>query len=323
MDPVMDSGKSTTVRSLPLAFRAVGLGLRTLDRLAPARAAKVATTLFCRPPKHTRPKREEAWLGGATPFRVRQGRSQVQAWRWGQGERIVFLMHGWAGRGAQLGAMVQPLLDQGLSVVTWDALGHGESEGRSSSLVEFADAAFAVARELRQQPYGIIGHSMGASAASLAVAEELPTGRLALISPPASLLHFVDEYSRSMDFRPEMRERVIGRMNQTFKVNMADFDVENIGFDSFEGGDHVLVIHDTEDREVSIEHGERVAKALGARRLHRTSKLGHRRILLADEVVQAAVEWIAHGKGRTADAQGHLGSAIMQPDPVGDPVGTC
>ncbi len=271
-------------------MRATGWGLRTLGHIAPNRAAATSAAIFCRPAKNTRPAREREWLASADPFRARQGRSEIQAWRWGDSQQVVFLMHGWAGRGAQLGAMVQPLLDRGLSVVTWDAPGHGDSPGRSSSLVEIADSAFAVARKLRLEPHGIIAHSMGASAATLAIAEGLSIQRAALISPPASLLHFTKEYAEALGFSAPMRDRLIASMNRTFSVNMADFDIESM---NVKGGDRVLVIHDTNDREVPIEHGQRVAKAIRAGRFHRTEKLGHRRILHDGEIVQEAAGWVS------------------------------
>jgi pimeloyl-ACP methyl ester carboxylesterase len=57
----------------------------------------------------------------------------------------------------------------------------------------------------------------------------------------------------------------------------------------------VLVAHDTDDKEVSYEHGIRLAELLGARLLT-TSGLGHRRILFAPEVVSAIVEFIEQGR---------------------------
>ncbi|MFT7074346.1 MAG: pimeloyl-ACP methyl ester carboxylesterase [Planctomycetota bacterium] len=290
MNTTMPSAKkSTNVRALPFPLRAVAMGLRTLDKFAPQRAATTSARLFCYPPKHARPRREQAWLENATPFRVRLGRSEVRAWRWGSGDRVVFLMHGWAGRGAQLGGMVEPLLKRGLSVVTWDGPGHGDSPGSSSSLVELSDSAFAVARHLRLDPHGIIAHSMGGGAMGLALAEGLDVKRAVLISPPASLLHYVDQYAGAMGFSLAMQDRLTETMNRSFRVNMADFDVEAM---RVPGGERLLVIHDEGDLEVPFEHGERVARAVGAAGLIRTEGLGHKRILLSDRVVRTATDWI-------------------------------
>ena len=295
----MSTQKSTTVRTiqdpqpqpLPLAFRAAAFGLRALGTVAPGRAAAASAKIFCHPMQHARPRREKEWLADALPFKVRVARNEIQAWRWGTGERHVFLMHGWAGRGAQLGAMVAPLLERGYSVVTWDGPAHGESGGRTSSLVELADATFAISRKLRREPYGIIAHSMGAGAAAVAISEGLGFERAVLISSPASILHFVHGYAEMMGFGPDMSDQIVGWMNRTYSVDLADYDVEAMDVPH---GERMLLIHDDEDKEVPIEHGERVAKAVGAHRFVRTKGLGHRRILYAEETVHQAVEWI-HG----------------------------
>jgi pimeloyl-ACP methyl ester carboxylesterase len=57
----------------------------------------------------------------------------------------------------------------------------------------------------------------------------------------------------------------------------------------------VLVVHDTDDREVPYADGPRLAGLLGARLLT-TNGLGHRRILYAPEVVAAIVDFIEDGR---------------------------
>jgi pimeloyl-ACP methyl ester carboxylesterase len=289
----MSINKSTTVRTIPLTLRAAACGLRALGAVAPGSAAAASAKLFCYPPQHPRPSREATWLEEALPFKVRVGRSEVQAWRWGTGSRVVFLMHGWAGRGAQLGAMAAPLVQRGYTVVTWDGPAHGESDGKTSSLVELADAAFAVARKLRAEPYGVIAHSMGAAAAALAMGEGLAFQRVVMISSPASMLHFIHGYAEVMGFSPGLRERMTRWMNRTYSVDLADYDVEVMDVPH---GERILLIHDERDKEVPIEHSERIAKAAGIHQFIRTQGLGHRRILYAETTIEQAVGWIDGGQ---------------------------
>lgn len=287
----MRDKKSTTVRSIPLSIRVTRAGLAGLSRIAPRTTARAASTLFCRAPRHGRPAAEAELLARSRPFEVRLGRRALQAWAWGEdtGERLALLAHGWGGRGSQLGAFVDPLVARGFRVVTWDAPGHGDSPGRSSSLVEIVDGIFAVTRHLRAEPDGIIGHSMGAGAAGVAIAEGLGFGRAAWLSPPASLVHFTREFASFIGGHSSLAEEVIASMEARFHVRLQSFDVENV---SAPHGDRMLVIHDRRDREVAFEHGERVARALGAAELVATDGLGHRRILKDPAVIERAVEWL-------------------------------
>ena len=52
---------------------------------------------------------------------------------WGAGPSVL-LVHGWEGRGAQLGALVDPLVAAGYRVVALDGPAHGDSPGRLSTL---------------------------------------------------------------------------------------------------------------------------------------------------------------------------------------------
>ncbi|MEM6673878.1 MAG: alpha/beta hydrolase [Planctomycetota bacterium] len=284
----MPISNSTTVRAIPFSLRATRFALTNVARIAPAPAARAASWMFCRPARHRLPAAERDLLTTADPFDVRLGRQRLRAWRWGTGERLVLLVHGWSGRGAQLGCFVQPLLDRGLSVVAFDGPGHGASTGTSSSLVEMADACFAVTRTLRETPFGVVGHSMGAAAAAIAVAEGLGAERAAWISPPASLGYFIDEYAAFLGFHAPARESIVRAIESTFHVTLDELDVERL---EVPGGDRMLVLHDVDDREVPAEHGRRVAQALGAA-FETTSGLGHRRILRDRAVAARVASWI-------------------------------
>lgn len=277
-------------------MRLAAFGLRSLGAVAPSSAATKCAELFCRPGRPRRPRREVGWLESAVPFDVRMGRTRLQAWRWdppsggaGEAPPTVMLLHGWGGRGAQLGAFVEPLQAAGFRVVTWDGPGHGDSDGDSCSLVELADATFAVARTLRARPEALIAHSMGAGAGALAIAEGLDAKSAVWISPPASILHFINGYAGALQLTDTVRERMIETMNRSFHVDLTDYDVEAMNIPH---GDRMLVIHDEDDKEVPIEHGERVQAAAKAASFIKTQSLGHRRILGDAGVISASIDWI-------------------------------
>lgn len=291
----MTATKSTTVRSLSLPLQAARAGLSGLSRLSPRAGGRAASALFCRVPRHRRPAHEVELLERATPFEVRLGRRALRAWSWGapDAERLALLVHGWAGRGTQLGSFVDPLVARGFRVVAWDAPGHGASPGRSSSLVEIVDALFAVTRTLRRSPDGLVGHSMGAGAAGVAIAEGLEFGRAAWISPPAGLVHFTRLFTSMIGGHASLHDEVVAAMERRFHVKLDDYEVENV---TVPHGERMIVIHDRRDREVGFEHAERVAAALDASDLVATSGLGHRRILKDPDVIDRVTRWLADAR---------------------------
>src|SRR5262245_22361365 len=128
-DDFVDLMKSTIVRShkesrfQPL-LRGAGA---VLSAVAPGLAARLAARMFLTPRRHPRPLAERSLLMTARSDPLLVGGRPVESWTWGAGP-LVLLVHGWSGRGTQLGALIDPLVAHGLSVAAFDAPGHGDSD---------------------------------------------------------------------------------------------------------------------------------------------------------------------------------------------------
>src|SRR5262245_23744728 len=136
---------STTVRSFRESptLRAVRAGHRVLSAVTLETAAARAERLFLTPPRPRRPTWEVELLAGAEARPMRVGARRIETWTWGTGPSVL-LVHGWGGRGTQLGAFVAPLVAHGFSVVTFDAPGHGASDDGLVIIPELMEAIRAV-----------------------------------------------------------------------------------------------------------------------------------------------------------------------------------
>ena len=209
---------------------------------------------------------------------------------WGDGPETVILVHGWSGRGLQLGAFVEPLVEKGFRVVTYDAPGHGDARGRKSSMPAFAVALGAVARRFGPVS-AVIAHSLGSTAAVYALAHrELAADRFVAISPSARLHAVRERFGEMTGFTPS----IINRMRDIFEDRM--------GFDWEESEPlrlaptmscPLMVIHDFDDRFIPHSEGTELADTWPGGRLTTTTGLGHHRILRDPEVVESAVGFIS------------------------------
>src|SRR5262245_33403196 len=118
------------MRLLRLLFRAVQV-------VSPNSAARLAERLFFTPHGSRLTPTMRAVLDRAQPFQVEVEGQRIVGWSWGEGP-AVYLVHGWGSRGGRLSAYVQPLVDAGFRVVAFDALAHGDSGGRMSSMPQMA-----------------------------------------------------------------------------------------------------------------------------------------------------------------------------------------
>jgi pimeloyl-ACP methyl ester carboxylesterase len=276
----------------PFALHAMRAGLQVLSRISPSGAAAVAEQVFLTPKRRSRPADENRVLEEAYPFKLPSKHGDLAAWGWGDdGGPRVLLVHGWEGRGAQLGPLVGPLTEVGFRVVAFDAPAHGDSPGQHSSLVHFADAVEAAAHALGPL-YGVVAHSMGGPATLWASRSRSIAARLVLVAPPLDIRDFTRSLSRTLGLPEEVRERIHVRLEARFGVG-----ADALRSDRLAGKVRgpALVLHDENDREVPIACGEAIARALPGSTMVRTQGLGHQRILRDPQAIETITRFLAPG----------------------------
>ena len=283
--------KSTTDRS-NATREAIRTFISGLSRNTPGLAARLAEQLFTWVPRTVAPEKELLWAAHSSRSSIPWRRGSLTTWSWGKDRSLsrVLLVHGWGGRGLQLGGFAAPLVAAGHRVVTFDGPGHGASSGRRSNLLDMARGITTAAEHLG--PFtGIIGHSIGATAAVYALSQgRLATSRVVAIAPP-SRMHAVTERFRAMaGFTPEVLDRMRRRFEARLGFRWDDLEPGQLGasLDS-----SLLVIHDRHDREIPWQEGSALAEASPAARFVLTQRLGHRRILRDPVVIDLATEHLS------------------------------
>lgn len=275
-------------------LRLVRAGFAILGTVAPGLAARVAVRLFFHPRRHARPRREREILATAAEMELPDG---LRGHAWGSGERTVLLVHGWEGRGAQLGAFVAPLLAAGRRVVAIDGPAHGDSPGHETTLVEYARALLAVERVVGPLE-GLVAHSFGVAAAAVALDRGLRAERAVLIAGPASVEDVVDRYIRMVGLPRRVAERFRRAMVEKVGRRPEEIQIASIGPRLRVPA---LVFHDPEDPEVPYADALAIAACWPGARLRTVSGHGHRRILRAEEVVREATAFLAVDDGDEGD----------------------
>jgi pimeloyl-ACP methyl ester carboxylesterase len=269
--------------ALRTAFRAVGA-------VAPGVAARWAETIFCTPPRHEPRSAEEEFLATGRRFSVRWEQEELAAWEWGSG-RTVVLVHGWGSRAGRLTDLAKALAGGGFRVVAYDAPAHGLSTGRFASLPEFARALRALAQVVGSV-FGVVGHSLGGAAATLAIRDGLATSRAVLLAPPADVAVFSHAFASHVGLPARAHATMRRNLETRLRMRWADIHLPTL---APRLRVPVLVVHDEEDPDVPYAHAEEIVRAWPDARLMTTTGLGHRAILRDPAVVRATVEFLRQG----------------------------
>jgi pimeloyl-ACP methyl ester carboxylesterase len=277
--------KSTNVRPVTAVTRALRVGF-TLVRPWPGVGARWAEALFFTPP---RPRSTAAAAGDARREDVEvPGLARVATWVTGTGPRV-YLLHGWGGTAAQLRGLAAHLVAEGFSVVSLDAPAHGHSEGRRSSIPEFARALVAVVAH-HGPAHAVVAHSLGGAALAFAMRSGLAVGRAVLVAPPADPVSWTRAFAERVRVGAAALARLQERTEDRLRARWSDLHVPGLV-----AGLHApaLVVHDRGDRDVPWRDGALVACAWPGAALLTTTGLGHNRVLQDAAVGRTIAAFVA------------------------------
>lgn len=276
--------------------------LNATSHVAPRLAGRMTFALFARPLGRSRPRpSEQELLAAARTGRIAVNGKSVVTYVWGDGERPVLLVHGWSSRGSRFAGFITALRDKGYSPVTFDAPGHGDSQGRATTILEYRE----IIRQLHARHgdfEAVVAHSFGVLAAFFALRDGVVAHRIVGIGGVGSFDYLVDGFCAGLGLRDRLKHELRRRIERLlFPGEPEIWRRFNVMYRPEEVAVPVLLFHDQGDGMVPLAQSQVIAEAHGERaRLVVTRGLGHRRILGDPEVVAEAVDFAMSGRDETA-----------------------
>lgn len=289
--------KTRQSRPEPIILKLFQLAFTIGGRLSPKIASDFAYKLWITSPRFKTPESERRAMESAIIEFHCIKNHKIATYSWGRtkpvAKPLVLLVHGWSGRGTQLGSFVEPLLDAGYRVLSFDAPAHGQSSGKQTTIFEIVDVMLSL-----QEHYGefdsVISHSFGGPCTALAIQKGLKVKRFVAISPPATIMGLVTKFISALHINDKTGAQLIYRIEKIFgehvwhELSMTTL-VKNLAVPGF-------VIHDTHDVDIPWEEGQIIANTWSNASFKSTEDLGHRRILRDADVIAAAVNFISDKK---------------------------
>ena len=274
-------------------LRAVRWTFPKVEKIAPFLAHRYFVKIFFTPLRYRVPEKEQLIEKKAEKFEVFVAKKKIQCYSWGKGP-VVLLAHGWAGRATQLRKFIEALTSHGYRVVGFDGPAHGQSDGKSTNIVEF-EVAFKRIYELVGVPEAIICHSFGGGAALFAAMNGLPVKKLINIASPTIADEIIRTYLRAINGSWETGKFFKRYVLRTYGKSFEEFTALHF-ISNMQQAIDILLIHDENDEEVTIDHAKALMSLYPNAKLFQTAGLGHTRILKDDAVIARTVTFIRENR---------------------------
>ncbi|MGE0284427.1 MAG: alpha/beta hydrolase [Rhizobiaceae bacterium] len=276
------------------------------EHISPALTGRAAFELFCRTPgsasltkgERRAVERASAFMNQARHHRLptSSGCAMLHEFR-PQGKDArgsVLVIHGWRSRTEYMNTLIEGLLEAGYRVLSLDLPGHGGSLGRRLNMALAVEAVRRAADWFG--PFtAMVGHSFGGAVAvnaavgSVEGLAPVAVDRLVTIASPSSLPKLFADFGRMLKLGPRSQSMVEAQVERLTGRGIAEFDSAR---QLLRVPLPTLVIHDADDREVSVDEARSTARAGNHVRLHVTKGLGHRRIITDQNVVRETVGFV-------------------------------
>jgi pimeloyl-ACP methyl ester carboxylesterase len=287
--------KNTSIHTQSLKIpKFILLSSKFISFISPKLTVLYIAKLFTTPIKHKIPKRELHMDRDSVQklVTIPSLNKQVVVYEYGESEKKILLVHGWSGRGTQLVKIADELLKSGYSTVSFDAPAHGKSPGNNGIMTDFIAAILEIDKQ-----YGpfdaAVGHSLGGMSILNAIKHGLQLKSAAIIGSGDIVQDIIEDFVAKLQLNPNFANLLRLHFEKKHGEKMKDYSA----YRSAQNTDiSMLVVHDKDDPEVSVKAGIHIHQHLINGTLMLTERLGHRKILGHQDVINRVVTYITNNK---------------------------
>jgi esterase/lipase len=263
---------------------------KLLQMISTGLAARFAALVFGTPLRHERSERELAFMESAqvSQLHIPAIDKNIQVFTYGYSRKKVLLVHGWSGRGTQMYRIADKLLEHGYMVISFDAPAHGDSDGKTTLIIEFIASIMAL-QKIHGPFVAAIGHSLGGMALLNAIGRGLKLEKVVSISAGDDIEYFFREFVSKLQLKEKVFKKLKKGFQKRFGIRLQELSG---GHAAKEVMIPALVVHDKNDKEVPVSCAQGIRQNLKIGSLLLTEGLGHRRILHDEQVITDIVKFI-------------------------------
>ncbi len=249
-----------------------------------------AAKLFTTPISFKRPKRE---LGMLQTSQVRkiylpENNKKVEILSYGFSNKKVLLAHGWCGRNTQLFMIANKLLENGFMVISFDGPSHGNSDGKTTNLLEFISTIKEINKKFG--PFeAAVGHSFGSMSILNNQAQSSLFKCIVTIGSGDKISTILENFSYNLGLKRKFGKKLQNYLENKWNIKFDEYASNKVAKDI---DVPVLVVHDSLDGDVDINCAINIRQNLKNGKLLITNGLGHTKILRNKNISNRIVNFI-------------------------------
>lgn len=263
---------------------------KILQAISPKLATQFAAKLFTTPVKYKIPKRELHMLKQSVQqdILVPSINKVIKTYQYGNSSKKILLVHGWSGRGTQLVKIADELLKQGYSTISFDAPAHGKSKGNSTIMTEFIASILELEKQFGPFEFAI-GHSLGGMSVINAIKQNLSVKKAVIIGSGDLIQDIITDFIRNLGLKPGIGDLLRVHFEKRFGEPMNNYSTSVVAKNI---ETPVFIIHDEDDADVNVKCAHNIHVHLKNSKIKITRKLGHRKILGNEKVIEEITNFI-------------------------------
>ncbi|MCL7986524.1 alpha/beta hydrolase [Sphingobacterium sp. lm-10] len=251
--------------------------------------------LFNRPPKRKTLKINSSYGFEVLDYKINDN-LEFTLYQKGYSDILIIFAHGWGSKFQDFKHFFQPIFREDISIIGFDAPAHGSSPGKFTNILKFKEIVKHCLQEIQgQKEIVVIGHSIGASAAALAILEvpKIKISCFFLIAAPSNLTKILDNFAGTMGCSKKDKTALEEKIKKTYKI---DFKTNSlINNDRPTNVQQIILIHDRADEKMVYDESIDLAyrwKINENKDIWTIENSGHHKILKNKSVIENIISKI-------------------------------
>jgi pimeloyl-ACP methyl ester carboxylesterase len=268
--------------------------MNTVALVSPHKAALLAFDLFSNPFKTQAKKLAPASFHKAIPLSLEMNQLMIRGYQWKcpQPEaKKILIIHGFGSDAYKFEKYVDALLKERFEVFAFNAPGHGNSDGKRINALLYRDMILEVVNQFGPF-YGMIAHSLGGLASSLAmekIVKDQPS-KLVLVAPATETKTAVEHFFNFLKVDKKIIAAFYELIETLAKQPISYFSVARV---VRKAHFNTLWVHDEEDKICTFEDVKPVlSEQLPKLEFFITKGLGHNKIYKMDSTRDKIVHFL-------------------------------